>query len=693
VIAITLVLSSVFIPTAMISGISGEFYRQFALTIASATIISAVNALTMAPARAAQIFKPNKDGHQVREPLPRWGNALLVAGAAYYFLGGIGGGAEHVAGEHVAGEHGGEHGGGWAITPIQIGLVCAGLVAGWFLHAVINGVLGVFFKGFNAVFDRASAFYGAFVGRMLRFGLVLVIVYVGLMFQTYRGFQTTPVGFIPDQDKGYFVVNAQLPDGASLERTEEVMTRVRKIVEETPGVAHTLSIPGYSILTSSNLSNMGGMFVILDSFHERTGNPELSARRILGGLRKKLSGIREAVVVAFGAPPVDGLGSTGGFKLWVQDRNGEGPESLQRATDGYLAAASAQPGMVGLFSSFRANQPQLFVEIDRTKVKSLGLSLQSVNEALQTYLGSAYANDFSQFGRNWQVNVQADGSFRADAASITRLQIRNGEGKMLPLGSVVTVRETTGPATVYRFNMYPAADVSGGTLPGYGSEHAVSVMEQVAKAELPASAGFEWTELTLLQLLAGNTAVFVFLLGTVLVFLVLSAQYESWSLPLAVILIVPMCLLAAITGVQIAGSDNNIFTQIGLVVLIGLAAKNAILIVEFAKQRQGEGLTRREAVVDACKVRLRPILMTSAAFILGVLPLLLGQGAGAEMRQALGLSVVSGMLGVTFFGLLFTPVFYDLVIYWFGESESPSGGAPATGPSGATAASAPTTGH
>jgi multidrug efflux pump len=674
VIAITLVLSSVFIPTAFIAGISGEFYRQFALTIASATIISAINALTMAPARAAQIFKPNKDGHQVREPLPRWGNALLLAGLAYYLFGGSGGG------EHGAGEHGG---GGFHITPIQVGLVVGGLVAGWFLHGVINGTLGVFFKGFNAVFDRASKFYGAFVGRMLRVGLIVLLVYGGLMYMTFRGFQTTPVGFIPEQDKGYFVVNAQLPDGASLERTEAVMTRVRKIIEETPGVKHTLSIPGYSILTSSNLSNMGGMFVILDSFHDRAGKPELGARAILGGLRKKLGGIREAVVVAFGAPPVDGLGSTGGFKLWVQDKAGEGPESLQRATDGFMAAASAQPGLVGLFSSYRASQPQLFVEIDRTKVKSLGLSLQAVNEALQTYLGSAYANDFSRFGRNWQVNVQADGSFRADAASITRLQIRNGEGKMLPLGSVVTVRETTGPATVYRFNMYPAADVSGGTLPGYSSGQAVSVMEQLGKTELPSSAGFEWTELTLLQLLAGNTAVFVFLLGTVLVFLVLAAQYESWSLPLAVILIVPMCLLAAITGVQIAGSDNNIFTQIGLVVLIGLAAKNAILIVEFAKQRQGEGLTRREAVVDACTVRLRPILMTSAAFILGVLPLLLGKGAGAEMRQALGLAVFSGMLGVTFFGLLFTPVFYDLVIWWFGDSTEGTAGHPVGAPTGA----------
>lgn len=681
VIAITLVLSSVFIPTAFIAGISGEFYRQFALTIASATIISAINALTMAPARAAQIFKPNARGEQVREPLPRWGNAGLLAAAAYYFFGGNSGGGH---GTEAGVAHGG--GGGLPISPFVIGLVLVAFVAGWFLHPLINRALGVFFKGFNAVFDRASRFYGAFVSRLLRLGVVMLVVYVGLMWMTYRGFQTTPAGFIPDQDKGYFVVNAQLPDGASLERTEAVMRQVRDICESTPGVAHTLSIPGYNLFNSTNLSNAGGMFVVLDSFHERAGKPELSVSAILGSVRRKFAGIREAMVVAFGAPPVDGLGTTGGFKLWVQDRTGEGPQALQQATDGLIMAASAQPGLVGTFTSFRANQPQLFVEIDRTKVKSQGLSLQSVNEALAVYLGSGYANDFTRFGRNWQVNVQADGPFRARQEDITRLQIRNSEGKMLPLGSVVSVKETTGPATVYRFNMYPAADVAGGVLPGFSSGHAVSVMQQLGQSELPSSAGFEWTELTLLQILAGNTAVFVFLLGTVLVFLVLAAQYESWSLPLAVILIVPMCLLAAITGVQIARSDNNIFTQIGLVVLIGLAAKNAILIVEFAKQRQDEGVSRRDAVIDACKTRLRPILMTSAAFILGVLPLLLGKGAGAEMRQALGIAVFSGMLGVTVFGLLFTPVFYDLVIAWMGfpakvgptETTSPTHTPPAT---------------
>ena len=684
VIAITLVLSSVFIPTAFIAGISGEFYRQFALTIASATIISAINALTMAPARAAQIFKPNAKGEQVREPLPRWGNALILAGTVYYFFGGSGNAGHGV--DHADVE---AAGGGWMnVSPLVVVLVVGGLVAGWLLHPVVNRLLGVFFRGFNVVFDRASRFYGAFVGGLLRLGLVMLLVYGGLMWMTYRGFQTTPVGFIPDQDKGYFVVNAQLPDGASLERTEAVMEKVKAICESTPGVAHTLSIPGYSIFTSTNLSNMGGMFVVLDSFHERAGKPHLSVRAILGDVRKKLAGIREAVVVAFGAPPVDGLGSTGGFKLWVQDRTGEGPVALQRATDDLITAASAQQGLVGTFTSFRASQPQLFVEIDRTKLKAHGLSLQSVNEALAVYLGSGYANDFTKFGRNWQVNVQADGSYRASPSDITRLQIRNRDGKMLPLSSVVNVRETTGPATVYRFNMYPAADVAGGVLPGYSSGHAVSVMEQLGKSELPSSAGFEWTELTLLQLLAGNTAVFVFILGTVLVFLVLSAQYESWSMPLAVILIVPMCLLAAITGVQWSGSDNNIFTQIGLVVLIGLAAKNAILIVEFAKQRQDEGLSRREAVIDACKTRLRPILMTSAAFILGVLPLVLGKGAGAEMRQALGIAVFSGMLGVTLFGLLFTPVFYDLVIAWMGlpqkigPPETPATPAPPTETSG-----------
>jgi multidrug efflux pump len=381
----------------------------------------------------------------------------------------------------------------------------------------------------------------------------------------------------------------------------------------------------------------------------------------MADLRAKFRGIQEAVVIAFGAPPVDGLGNTGGFKLQVQDRADSGPEALQGATEAVIRAAGAQPGLVGLFSTFRAAQPQLYLDVDRAKAKALGVSLDDVFSTLQIYLGSSYANDFTRFGRNWQVNVQADSAFRVDPDSIGQLKVRNRDGGMVPLSTLVTVRDTTGPAIVNRYNMFPSAEVAGGTAPGVSSGQAIAVMEAVSNQELPSTMSFEWTELTLQQILAGNTAVFVFILGAILVFMVLAAQYESWSLPGAIILIVPMCLLAAIAGVWVVGSDNNIFTQIGLIVLIGLAAKNAILIVEFAKQLQDEGKPRFEAIVEACKTRLRPILMTSFAFILGVLPLIRGAGAGAEMRFALGIAVFSGMLGVTLFGIFFTPVFYEVI--------------------------------
>ena len=401
------------------------------------------------------------------------------------------------------------------------------------------------------------------------------------------------------------------------------------------------------------------MFVILAPFEERAGT--IGAPDVLANLRSEFTKIQEAQVVAFGAPPVDGLGNTGGFKLYVQDRGDLGYHNLQESVANVIQAANAQPGLVGLFSSFRAVQPQLYVDVDRTKAKALGVELSDVFETLQVYLGSAYVNDFTRFGRNWQVNLQADSDFRMRPEDIGRLKVRNEDGKMIPLATLVHVSDTTGPAIVNRYNMFPAAEINGGFAPGVGSGEGIALMEAVATNELPSVMGFEWTELTLQQILAGNTAVFVFALGALLVFMVLAAQYESWSLPMAIILIVPMCLLAAIAGVWLVGSDNNIFTQVGLVVLIGLAAKNAILIVEFAKQLEDEGKPRFEATVEACKTRLRPILMTSFAFILGVVPLLLGHGAGAEMRFALGIAVFSGMLGVTFFGVFFTPVFYSVI--------------------------------
>jgi multidrug efflux pump len=661
VIAITLVLCSVFIPTAFISGISGEFYRQFALTIASATCISAVNAMTMAPSRAAQIFKP-KAGHDGdhKEALPQWMHAVVGAYVAYEFVlpWFVGGHGAHAS---------------W----LQIAIACGiGAVVCWFAAPWLNRGLNVFFRGFNWVFDRLSAGYGHGVKRLVRFSLMMVLLYGGLIWLTFHAFQTVPVGFIPEQDKGYLVAFVQLPDGASLERTDAFMREVDKVVSETDGVANTVMMVGYNVVHSVNLSNAGGMFVILDPFEERIGDPQLSGPAITRALRQKLGQFVEGQALVFGPPPVDGLSSTGGFKLYVQDREGEGSTALQSAVDALSQAANAQPGIVGSFSGFQANQPQVFVDVDRTKVRAKNLSIDAVNQTLQVYLGSAYANDFTRFGRNWQVNVQADAQYRLSPEDIGRLQVRNDLGAMVPLSAVLSASDTSGPAVVFRYNMYPAADVSGNPRPGVSSGEIISVMEQLSKSELPASMGMEWTELTLLQILAGNTAMLVFGLGTVLVFLVLAAQYESWSMPLAVILIVPMCLLAALGGVWLTKSDNNIFTQIGFVVLIALAAKNAILIVEFAKQREREGASRRDAVVEACQVRLRPILMTSFAFILGVVPLVLGKGAGAEMRNALGIAVFSGMLGVTVFGLIFTPVFYEVVQRLFPPPPAPTVPAP-----------------
>jgi multidrug efflux pump len=665
VIAITLVLSSVFVPTAFIAGISGQFYKQFALTIAVSTIISAINALTMAPARAPQLLKPHGGDHHAgeREALPPLAIVLIAGFLAYLFLtpivapwlgitlpsSGHGEGAEQVHAVNPL-----------ALWGIRLGMFAVGAVAGRFISRPFNSLFGRFFVAFNRFFDSATNIYGRTVQGLLRISVIILILYGGLLGLTYLGFTTVPAGFIPEQDKGYLVVNAQLPDGASLERTEEVMARVTDIVRHTPGVAHALSLPGYSVLTSNNISNVGGMFVILAPFEERVEHG-LHATKVIAALRASFREIQEAQVVAFGAPPVDGLGTTGGFKLQLQDRGDLGSQALQAAAETIIEKGTAQPGLVGLFSSFRANQPQLYLDVNRTQAKTLGVSLDDVFNTLQVYLGSAYTNDFTRFGRNWQVNVQADAAFRISPEDIGKLKVRNAAGDMVPLAALVSVRDTTGPAIVNRYNMFPSAEVSGGTAPGVSSGQAIAIMEQIAKQELPSAMSFEWTELTLLQILAGNTAPFVFALGTLFVFMVLAAQYESWSLPFAIILIVPMCLLAAIGGVWWAGRENNIFTQIGLVVLIGLAAKNAILVVEFAKERQAEGLNRFDAVIEGSKVRLRPILMTSFAFTLGVVPLVLGQGAGAEMRQSLGVAVFSGMLGVTGFGLIFTPIFYVVI--------------------------------
>ena len=664
VIAIALVLAAVFVPTAFITGISGQFYRQFALTIAASTAISAFVSLTLAPALCAILFAGHAEAHGParRDALPAVGIGLLAGLAAIWLLEDLAIVWAGLAAAGVPDE--------WKVWAVRLVLFAAGSVAGWLGAPLVNLLLAGFFRAFNLFFDVTIGAYGAVVGLLLRTAIVVVAAYVGLMALTYFGFTSVPVGFIPEQDKGYLVVNCQLPDGASLQRTEPVVERLTREAQATPGVAHVISVTGYSLITGTNLPNAGGMFVLLAPFAARAVDPEQQAGSILRRLRQAYADIPEAVVSVFPAPPVEGMGSTCGFKLQVQDRAAEGPAALQAAVESLAEAAAAQPGLAGITTTFRANQPQVFVEVDRAKARAEGVPIAAVNEALQLYVGSGYVNDFTAFGRNWQVTVQADAPFRMQPADIGRLKVPNAAGEMVPLATLVSVRDSSGPAVVNRYNLHPAAELSGGTRPGTSSGDAIAILEALA-AQPPAGQGvippgmdIAWTELSLQQILAGNTATLVFVLGMVFVFLVLAAQYESWALPLAIILIVPMCLLAAIVGVWLAGLENTIFTQIGLVVLIGLAAKNAILIVEFAKQRQDAGATAAEAVLEAAKLRLRPILMTSLAFILGVVPLVLGTGAGAEMRQALGTAVFSGMLGVTVFGIFFTPVFYAVVM-WF----------------------------
>ena len=678
VIAIALVLCAVFVPTAFITGISGEFYRQFALTIAASTVISAFNSLTLSPALAAILLRGHADraeGHATGrgEPLPAVGLALLGGLVAIWFLEDVAVVRAGLAAAGVPNE--------WLVWAVRLALFAAGGLAGFAASPAINPLLAGFFRVFNLFFGLTTGAYGAAVGILLRVSIVVVAAYLGLMALTYYGFTTVPVGFIPEQDKGYLVVNAVLPDGASSERTAPVIERLTREALDTPGVAHVISVTGYSLVTSTNLPNSGGMFVLLEPFARRKIDPALGANAIAATLRRKFAAIQEAQIVTFGAPAVEGMGTTGGFKLQVRDRAARGPEALEAAVANLAEAAAVQPGLVGIFSGFRASQPQLFVEIDRAKVKAEGIDLIDVNQTLQIYLGGAYVNDFTAFGRNWQVTAQADQRFRMRAGDIGRLKVRNAAGDMVPLSTLITVRDVSGPSIVTHYNLYPAAELSGNTLPGTSSGDAIAILETLAgqppagRGILPPGMDFEWTELSLQQVMAGNTAAVVFALGSLFVFLVLAAQYESWSLPLVIILIVPLCLLAAIAGLWVAGLDNNIFTQIGLVVLIGLAAKNAILIVEFAKEREQAGVPRAEAVLEAAKLRLRPILMTSLAFILGVVPLVLGKGAGAEMRVALGTAVFSGMLGVTVFGIFFTPVFYSVVM-WFtrGAARGPDHG-------------------
>jgi multidrug efflux pump len=670
VLAIAFVLAAVFIPVAFMAGISGQFYKQFALTIAVSTLISAVNALTMTPARCVLVFKNHHsaDSHgQAKEALPRSGIAMIlgVIGAKFLLpfvekpLNGVFGslGIPESVASWIS----------WLSTVIGVSLF------GWFVSPVVSKGLNAFLSGFNLVFDKLTNFYGKLITRAIRLAAIVVVIYAGLIGATWYGFKTVPVGFIPQQDKGYLVVNAQLPDGASLERTEAVMNRLTSSISKIPGVAHTISLPGYSVLSSTNLSNAGGMFVILEPFEERILEPSKQAPSILAKIQGIGFGIQEAIVFGFGAPPVDGLGNTGGFKLQVEDRGDQGLAMLQGSVENVIRTASAQPGLTGLFSGFRANQPQIYLDINRTQAKTSGVALNDLFVTLQTYLGSSYVNDFTRFGRNWQVIAQADAGFRQKVSDIGRLKVRNASGGMVPVSSLVRVVDTAGPSIVNHYNLYPSAEINGNTSPGTSSGQAIALMEKIAADELPRTTVIEWTDLTYQQLLADKD-LFTKLalpLSVVMVFLVLAFQYESWSLPMAVILIVPLCLLSAVAGIALRGMENNIFTQIGLVVLIALACKNAILIVEFAREIQAkQGKSARDAAVEACQLRLRPILMTSFAFILGVFPLVIAKGAGFEMRQALGTAVFWGMLGVTCFGLLFTPVFYTLIQRLTGQADA-----------------------
>ena len=594
IIATALVLCAVFIPAAFISGLTGQFYKQFALTIAISTVISAFNSLTLSPALAAVLLKSHS------APKDRFTKVLDK------------------------------------------------LLGGWL------------FRPFNRFFERASHGYVGTVARVIRSSGIALLLYAGLMVLTFFGFAHTPTGFVPGQDKQYLVAFAQLPDASSLDRTEDVIKRMSDLALKQPGVESAVAFPGLSINGFTNSPNAGIVFVTLKPFDERK-DPSMSAGAIAGALNGQFAGIQEAYMAIFPPPPVQGLGTIGGFRLQIEDRGNLGYDELYKETMNIITKSHNVPELAALFTSYTVNVPQVDAAIDREKAKTHGVAVSDIFDTLQIYLGSLYANDFNRFGRTYQVNVQAEQQFRLEPDQIGQLKVRNNKGEMIPLATFIKVSDTSGPDRVMHYNGFITAEINGAAAPGYSSGQAQAAIEKLLKEELPNGMTYEWTDLTYQQILSGNTALFVFPLCVLLAFLVLAAQYESWSLPLAVILIVPMTLLSAITGVIASGGDNNIFTQIGLIVLVGLACKNAILIVEFAKDKQEEGMNPLAAVLEACRLRLRPILMTSFAFIMGVVPLVFSSGAGAEMRHAMGVAVFSGMLGVTFFGLLLTPVFYVLI--------------------------------
>src|SRR5262245_3833131 len=620
IVGVSLVLCAVFVPSAVIPGLTGQFFKQYAVTIAVSTAISAFVSLTLSPALCAILLRDHHAGKD-------W-----VDKGLYYLL-------------------------GWSL-----------------------------FRGFNWAFERGTKLYSHSVGWLIRLALIVLIVYAGLILLAYLAFRSVPGGFIPQQDQGYLIVNVELPPGASVERTDAVMKEVAEACLATDGVNHTVQISGYSIFSRSNIPNNGGIYIGLKPFEVRKGR---HAEAIVRDLNARFASIRGGTATAFGAPPILGLGNAGGFKMQIQDRGNLGPETLEGMTWSLAAEATKNPreGIPVAFSSFRSNNPQMFLTVDRDRVQQMGVSVQAVNDALQSYMGQVYVNDITLDNRNWQVTVQADGPFRRSADDLNRIKVRGPDGGMIPIAGLITTAPYQGATMVNRYQMYPSADLNGFTIPtAISSGQAIEKMEALARRDLPPGLTFEWTDMAYQQKLAanqvielpgvfrfhGDTTLLVFALSVVVAFLVLAALYESWLLPLAIVLIVPMCLLCAVAGLLITALDLNVFSQIGLVVLVGLATKNAILIVEFAKQKREAGMSRHDAAVQAATQRLRPILMTSFAFILGVVPLLVGTGAGAEMRRALGTAVFSGMLGVTVFGIFFTPVFYAVLEWLRGRERTVS---------------------
>ncbi|MFL6798044.1 MAG: efflux RND transporter permease subunit [Xanthobacteraceae bacterium] len=601
-IAIALVLCAVFVPAAFITGISGQFYRQFALTIAGATIISLIVSLTLSPAMCALLLKPRD-----RARAPAW----------------------------------------------------------W--QRPIRG----FFSGFNWTFERLSGGYHWLVSRAVRLVAVMLVLYVAVIAYGLNELRTTPTGFIPQVDRGYLIVVLQLPPGASLSRTDEVQRKVVEVCLNTPGVAHAVNFVGFSGATFTNAPNAGAVFLTLGPWDERARESGQSAAAITGELFKRLAVFQEALILVIQPPPVAGIGNAAGVRMMIEDRGGRGPQALLEATTALVNRAAQVPGLTQPFTLFENSTPQIYLEIDRTRAQLLGVNAPELFAALQVYIGSAYVNDFNLLGRTFRVMAQADAPFRRDPRDVLNIRVRNANGDTVPLGSFTTVRDIAGPYRVPRYNIYPAAELDVASRPGFSQGQAIDTLQRLAAETLPEGFSFEWTTLAFQQIRAGSTAQFAFLLAVVFVFLVLAAQFESLTLPLAVILIVPMCLVAAISGVIMRGQDNNILTQVGFIVLIGLAAKNAILIVEFAKQLHDQGRDRRGAAVEAARLRLRPILMTSLAFIFGVTPLVWAIGAGAELRQTLGTTVFAGMIGVTAFGLIFTPIFF-VVSQWIAEKTSGS---------------------